>query len=140
MEGHRGAATRLSAALCTVLGVTELPIRLVVWDGSAAGPADAPRMVLRSRRALRRLLWAPGELGLGRAYVSGDLEIDGDIYALLGALQSTPRLTEPTPLRLSQRGRLLVTAARLGAVGPNPAPPPEEVRLVGRQHDQRRDR
>lgn len=140
MKGHRGAAARLEPALCTVLGVTQLPVRLTVWDGSAAGPADAPKITLRSRRALRRLLWAPGELGLGRAYVSGDLEIEGNVYAVLDALTSTPRLAEASPLTLAQRGRLLLTAARLLALGWNPAPPPEEVRLTGRQHDQQRDR
>lgn len=140
MESHRGAASGLSPALCRVLGVAELPIRLVAWDGSEAGPVEAPKLVLRSRRALRRLVWAPGELGLGRAYVSGDLEIDGDIYGVLGALTSSPRLKDSTPLTLAQRGELLLTAARLGALGPNPPLPPEEVRLHGRQHDQRRDR
>ena len=42
----------------------ELPIRLRAWDGSESGPADGPTLVLRSPRALRRLLWHPGELGL----------------------------------------------------------------------------
>ena len=36
-------------------------------------------MVLRNRRALRRLLWSPGELGLARAYVTGDLDVEGDL-------------------------------------------------------------
>ena len=104
-------------------------------------PADAPRVVLHSRRALRRLLWAPGELGLGRAYVSGDLDIDGDVFAALAALSSSPRLgkDEVTPLTWRQRGRLIATTARLGALGPNPKPPPEEVRLTGNQHGPNRD-
>lgn len=140
MKDRRGAAARLEPGLCAVLGVRELPIRLVAWDGSATGPSDAPRLVLRSRRALRRLLWAPGELGLGRAFVSGELDVDGDLYAVLGALQSVPRLVEQEPPTWGQRGRLLATAARLGALGPNPEPPPEEVRLTGRQHGANRDR
>ena len=37
MDGHRGAAATLEPGLCAVLGVPELPIRLVVWDGSAVG-------------------------------------------------------------------------------------------------------
>jgi len=142
MNNHRGAAAILEPALCAVLGVRELPIRLAVWDGSAVGPLDAPRVVLRSRRALRRLLWAPGEIGLGRAYVSGDLDIDGDVFATLDALDSTPRLGSDDEPRLPwrQRARLLATAARLGAIGPNPKPPAEEVTLTGRQHGQHRDR
>ncbi len=140
MNGQRGAARRLEPGLCAVLGVRELPVRLVAWDGSATGPSNAPRLVLRSRRAVRRLLWAPGELGLGRAYVAGDLDVDGDLYAVLGALQSAPRLVEQEPLSWGQRGRLLATVARLGALGSNPEPPPEEVRLTGRQHEANRDR
>ena len=42
----------------------ELPVRLRAWDGSEAGPATGPVLVLHSRQALRRLLWHPGELGL----------------------------------------------------------------------------
>ena len=48
------------------------------------GRPDAPALVVRNRRALRRLLWKPGELGLARAWVAGDLDIDGDLYAALG--------------------------------------------------------
>lgn len=140
MRGHRGAAAALAPALCAVLGVAELPIRLVAWDGSEAGPVDAPRVVLRSRRAVRRLLWAPGELGLGRAYVCGDLDIDGDLYSVIGALSTTPQLVEASSLTLGQRVKLLTTAARLGALGPNPRPPPEEIRLSGHQHAPTRDK
>lgn len=141
MKDRQGAATRLEPRLCAVLGVPKLPIRLVAWDGSAVGPVNAPRLVLRSRRALRRLLWAPGELGLGRAYVSGDLDIDGDMFAALAALSLSTRLDRNgvTPLSWRQRGRLLATAARLGALGANPEPPPEEVSLTGRQHGFNRD-
>ena len=54
-------------------------MRIRAWDGSEAGPADGPVLVIRSRRALRRLLWAPGELGLARAYVTGDIDVEGDL-------------------------------------------------------------
>jgi hypothetical protein len=57
----------------------DLPVRVRAWDGSEAGPAGPPTAVLRSPRALRRALWAPGELGLARAYVSGDLDVEGDL-------------------------------------------------------------
>ena len=35
--------------------------------------------MLRHRRALRRLLWNPGELGLARAFVAGELDVEGDL-------------------------------------------------------------
>ncbi|EUA22704.1 cyclopropane-fatty-acyl-phospholipid synthase domain protein [Mycobacterium xenopi 3993] len=71
-------ADRLAELFCEVVGFT-LPVRIRAWDGSEAGPSSAPVLVIRSRRALRRLLWAPGELGLARAYVSGDIDVDGDL-------------------------------------------------------------
>ena len=78
------AADRLAALLEDVLRAP-LPVRLRAWDGSEAGhrgtaeDPDPPTVVVHRRRALRRLLWAPGELGLARAFVSGDLSVDGDV-------------------------------------------------------------
>ena len=57
-----------------------IPLSVRCWDGSASVVDGAPTLVVRHRRALRRLVYAPGELGLARAYVSGDLDIEGDIY------------------------------------------------------------
>jgi len=37
------------------------------WDGSQAGPEEAPTVVLSTADALRRLLARPGELGLAQA-------------------------------------------------------------------------
>ena len=80
-----GVAGRLAPLMAQLLG-TALPYRLRGWDGSEAGPAGAPAtVVLRSRRALRTLLWQPDELGLARAFVAGDLDIEGDLYAALGS-------------------------------------------------------
>src|SRR3954471_22421852 len=62
------------------------PLRVRAWDGSEAGPSGAPVLVLRRRRALRRLLWRPGELGLVRSWVAGDLTVDGDLYDALDQL------------------------------------------------------
>nr|WP_244162309.1 hypothetical protein [Amycolatopsis regifaucium] len=55
------------------------PVGLRTWDGVRAGPPDAPTVVLRNRRAPRRLLYAPGEQGLARACVSGDLDVEGGL-------------------------------------------------------------
>ena len=116
-----------------VLG-PDLAVAVELHDGSVLGPADAPaRLVFRSRDALRRLLTAPGELGFARAYVAGDLDLEGDVYAAL-ALQE--RLSAA---RLSARQWL--AAARLvgrDALRPLP-PPPEEARLRGRRHSRERD-
>ncbi|MET9887802.1 cyclopropane-fatty-acyl-phospholipid synthase family protein [Streptomyces sp. NPDC006430] len=76
------AAPRLAALAETLLGAP-LPVRIRAWDGSEAGPPSGPTLVLANRRALRRMLWRPGELGLARAWVAGDLTVEGDLFALL---------------------------------------------------------
>jgi cyclopropane-fatty-acyl-phospholipid synthase len=144
MPRATGAAVRLGRALGIVLGTPDPPVRLRAWDGSEAGPADAPLVVVRSRRALRRLAWAPGQLGLGRAYVAGEIDVEGDLFAALGALSSDGRLADPDDapgLPVAARLRLLGLAARLGALGPEPPPPPEEIdlRRRGVRHTRTRD-
>ena len=136
-------AERLAAALAVVLGVDRLPVRLRAWDGTVAGPDDAPLVIVRSPQAVRRLVWAPGELGLARAYVAGELDVEGDLYAPFAALSSTGRLApgeSPGP-SVGERLALARTGLALGVVGREPPPPPEEIRLrrYGRLHSRRRD-
>ena len=137
-------AARLAAAVSTALGSPESPWRLRAWDGSEAGPAEAPVLTIRTPGALRRLVWAPGELGLVRAYVAGEIDLDGDIFTTVDALSSLGRLSSEAAFpRAGARERLelLRTAAALGAFGPPPPPPAEEfVRSRrGRRHSPRRD-
>lgn len=144
MTTATGNASRLARALAVVLGTEEIPLRLRAWDGSEAGPAGAPVLEFRSRRALRRILWSPGQLGLSRAYVAGEIDSPGDIFAAFAALSSAGKFAEPGPFRPLTAGEvwtLLRTAVRLGALGPNPAPPPEEARVArrGPLHSRRRD-
>jgi cyclopropane-fatty-acyl-phospholipid synthase len=140
------AAPRLKGLVEQMLG-TPLPVRIRAWDGSQAGPPGAPVLVVRDRRALRRLLWKPGELGLARAWVAGELEIEGDLYTALDLLSGliwergedargvAQALRDPE-VRAAVRG--LVRLA--GPVLP-PAPPREEVRRVrGHLHTRRSDR
>ena len=140
-----GAAHQLAEALSTVLGAPELPVRLRAWDGSEAGMVDAPLLVVCSPSAMRRILWSPNELGLARAYVAGEIDVPGDIFAVLAALGSVGLLAEtgspPSPVPVGERWRLLTLLIRLGAVGRQPPPPPEEVDLArhGRRHSGRRD-
>jgi cyclopropane-fatty-acyl-phospholipid synthase len=133
-------ADRLHGLLTDVLG-RELGLRVRAWDGSESGPDDAPAtVVLRSRRALRRVAWDPNELGLGRAYVAGDIDVDGDLYAALALAGVGRPLPEEAQLGWRERARAARTAATLGAIGRRPAPPPEEARLSGELHTRRRDR
>lgn len=124
-------ASRLAPLLTRILG-DELPVRVRAWDGSTIGPAQAPVFVIRHRRALRRLLWKPGEMGLARAFVAGELDIEGDVFAALGAVQRVLRSGD-APIRLGSEDKreIVRTAVMLGAVGPEPKPPREEF-PVGR--------
>jgi len=113
-------------------------VRFVFWDGTGCGSADAPVAVkVLSPRAIRRLLWAPGQLGLARAYVAGDLDFEGDLFALVERLyEATP---EDLRFALKVAPPIVRAAARIGALGRPPAPPPEEHRPRGRRHSRRRD-
>ena len=144
MGTSTNAASRLADALAIILGTDGIPLRLRAWDGSEAGPENAPVVVFRSRRALRRMLWSPGQLGLSRAYVAGEIEAPGDIFAAFAALSSAGKFAEPGPFRPPTPRELIALlgiAVRLGALGPNPAPPPEEARVgrYGRRHSKGRD-
>ncbi|MFF9667484.1 class I SAM-dependent methyltransferase, partial [Streptomyces althioticus] len=142
-------AGQLVEALDGLLGIP-VPLRVQAWDGSVAGPPGAPTVVLRNRRGLRRLLWQPDELGLARAYVAGDLELapGTDLYETLSAVARFAELPEIRTMALGPRDvlgakgrRVLAVALRAGALGPEPTPPPEEVRKArGRLHSRSRDR
>ena len=81
-----GAADALAPLLRAFLG-TELPVRFEFWDGSGVGPVDrAGTIRVNSVDAVRRMLWAPGELGVARAFVAGDLSLEGDLFAMLRVL------------------------------------------------------
>ncbi|WP_329399517.1 cyclopropane-fatty-acyl-phospholipid synthase family protein [Streptomyces melanogenes] len=140
------AATRLTALADELLGEA-LPVRIRAWDGSEAGPPGAPVVVLHHRRALRRLLWKPGELGLARAWVAGELDIEGDLYLALDLLSGLiwERGAEPKDRVRPVRDPRLRAAARellrLAGPLPPPAPPAEELRRrTGRLHTRRRDK
>ncbi|MFF6995563.1 class I SAM-dependent methyltransferase [Streptomyces sp. NPDC008313] len=140
-----GAASRLVSLLGQLLGAP-LPVRIRAWDGSEAGPPGAPTLVVRNRRALRRLLWKPGELGFARAWVAGDLGVDGDLYTALDLMsglvwergedtRSTAEALRDPEVRAAVRGLV-----RMGGSPLPPAPPREEVRRPGHLHTRRSDR
>ena len=120
-----------------ILG-TDVPVRVIGYDGSKVGPDTAETAVrVVSPRALARLATAPGSLGLARAYVAGELELEGDLYALLEgvadvALNGIPRAEQ---LRLARKLLPLRAAAPGIAAGPRvpPAGPAalEEARQQG---------
>jgi cyclopropane-fatty-acyl-phospholipid synthase len=134
-----GGAAQLVHQVARALLGAPLPLSVRCWDGSQTLVEGAPTLVVHHPRALRRLLYAPGELGLGRACVSGDLSIEGDLYQ---ALSFPDELHHRPDLRLDAADlvRLAGPLLRLGVLGPPPSPPPEEARLHGVRHSLRRDR
>ena len=112
------------------------PFAIELWDGTEAPSTtgDGPVFRARSRRALGHALRAPGQLGLGRAYVAGDLEVD-DLDALMPLLHGW----QPPALDRPARARLALAALR--ACGPTrpPKPPSAELRPRGARHSRLRD-
>ena len=137
-EGEPSVAEVVRPLVEVLLG-TPVPVRFEFYDGSTLGPVNGPGAVsVRSADALRRVLWAPGELGLSRAFVAGDVEFEGDLFAVLRILQNT----SPADLRFLGLAGLsaAVRAARRLSVTARPLPPPaEEVLPAGWRHSIRRD-
>jgi len=118
-----------------VLG-DDLPLGVSAYDGSTAGPPDPPATLrIRTPDALRRIVTSPGELGLARAYVAGDLEFEGDIFALVALRDRMPSLRlKPTVLK-----HLVDELGGWRSIR-RVEPPAEEVQLHGRRHSVRRDK
>jgi cyclopropane-fatty-acyl-phospholipid synthase len=116
----------------------ERPFRVTFWDGSELPSTDgngAPTLHVRSPRALAHALRAPGQLGLGRAYATGEIEPD-DLDAVLRVLQRY----QPPPIERGAQLRLALAAAR--AAGPMRPPPVPKVeqRPRGKRHSPERDK
>ena len=113
----------------------DVPVRVIGYDGSKAGPDSSDiAMRITSPRALARLATAPGTLGLARAYVEGEIEVDGDLYQLLDAMAEIALNDVPRAEQLRLARRLLPLWLRH-----RPAPPKLEYRPPGRLHSKRRD-
>ncbi len=114
----------------------ERPFSVEFWDRSRVSSTGdgGPTFRLRSPRAVAQAIRAPGQLGLGRAYVSGDLEID-DIDAVIALLESW----KPPPLGRRARLRLLLAALAACGVAVPPSPPQAELRPRGARRSKARD-
>ena len=109
------------------------PVAVEAYDGSSVAPPDAVATIfVRSPDALRRFITAPNDLGLGRAYVAGDLDVEGDLFAALESVSHTDLDVD--------RSLLVDVAKQVGWEGLKPlAPPPEEARMHGARHSRERD-
>jgi cyclopropane-fatty-acyl-phospholipid synthase len=109
-------------------------IRFSAYDGSSTGPEEAvAHLSVVSSRAWAHFVRAPGQLGFARAYVDGEIDLEGDVHAALQHLWQ-PQLSN---LGVARAARLTAEVAR-GAVH-RVRRPPEEAKLAGRRHSKRRD-
>ena len=86
------------------------------------------------------LLWQPDEIGLARAWVAGEIDLEGDSRAGAAALRDVGRPGGAPPTCPRERVEMLRAAALLGVIGLPPTPPPEEIVLSGQRHSKSRDR
>jgi cyclopropane-fatty-acyl-phospholipid synthase len=114
----------------------ERPFTLRFWDGSELTPTTSggPVLTVRSPTAVAHLLRAPGQLGLGRAYATGELEAD-DLDRVIGLLDTFEAPAIDTKTRL----RLTLAAVRACGLTPPPRVPVSELRPRGRRHSRARD-
>jgi len=119
----------------------DAPVAFRAYDGSLAGVADSPiTITVKSPVAVSYLAQAPGALGLARGYVSGHLDVDGDMYTALSRLTQVQR----TEMSLREKLGLLRGLGGTKALWPRIPPPPQEVRvnrrwMSGRRHTRGRD-
>ena len=115
----------------------ERPFTIDFWDGSSVPSTAAdggPTFRVRSPKALAHALRAPGQLGLGRAYVSGEIEVD-DIDAVIRVLGGW----QPPSLDGADQRALMVAAVRAMGLTMPPKRPDAELRPSGKRHSKERD-
>ncbi|MSO41654.1 MAG: class I SAM-dependent methyltransferase [Solirubrobacterales bacterium] len=112
------------------------PFTIEFWDGGRvpATKDGSPTLKFRSPRALTQVLRAPGELGLGRAYVLGDIEVDDldGVISLLGRWS-------PRDLGVAGKARLGLASLRAAGLHRPPPPPAAELRPSRERHTKGRD-
>lgn len=113
------------------------PFAVELWDGERLPPTNGhagPTFRATSPDAIAHVLRAPGQLGLGRAYVSGALEVD-DMDALMGLLATY----KPQPIERRETAKLAALAAIAAGPRKPPQPPAAELAPRGRRHTSERD-
>ena len=138
---HDQSADSLAATVEPVLAklfAQPPPVALEFWDGSVVGEPTVGTLRFSNPTSLRHLLWSPDQLGLARAYVSGDLDATGDVAEVLRSLDNTPRVPARSAMRAAPD--VLGVLRRAGAFGARPPIPREEIVPRGVRHSLQRDR
>jgi cyclopropane-fatty-acyl-phospholipid synthase len=130
------ATSPLRDALADAL--PERPFTVRFWDGASlpsTNGSGGPTFTVRSPLALSHMLRSPGQLGLGRAYVAGAVDVD-DIDATLSLLDTY----DAPAVELGAKARLAAAAVRAGGLTRVPRVGAAELRPRGRRHSVERDR
>src|SRR5712691_4646120 len=102
----------------------DAPVEFAAYDGSHAGLAGAPvKITVRSPVAVAYLAQAPGALGLARAYVAGQLDVEGDMYEALARMTKAQSID----MSMAEKLRLLQALGGPKLLVHRMAPPPQEV-------------
>src|ERR1700693_1825983 len=129
------------AEVFEALAGPDAPVEFRAYDGSHAGVAGAPvKITVRSPAAVAYLAQAPGGLGLARAYVAGQLDVEGDMYEALARMTKAQSIS----MTVAEKVRLLRARGGPKLLVHRMPPPPQEVTqgrrlLTGRLHSKSRD-
>jgi hypothetical protein len=113
--GARTVASRVDDLKLPAAAFGQLPVTVRFWDDSAVvarDDPDAPVVLIRDERAIAHFLREPNQLGLGRAWVSGALDVDGDLERVLGLRNRIGGTA------LGRMGRARLAAAGVARCGP----------------------
>ena len=114
------------------------PFTVSLWDGTSLPPTngdDGPVFRITTPEALGHVLRSPGQLGVGRAYVSGGIDVD-DIDEALALISRW----SPPPLDARAKARIGLAAVKAGALRRVPKVPAMELRPKGARHSLLRDK
>ena len=125
----------LRAALAEAL--PDRPFELSLWDGTSLPSTNGggPNFRITSPEALGHVLRSPGQLGVGRAYVSGGLDVD-DMDEALALIARW----SPPPIETGAKARIALAALKAGALRRVPKVPAMELRPKGKRHSILRDK
>ena len=129
-------SAELRAALAEAL--PDRPFAVQLWDGTelpSTNGAGGPTFRITSPEALGHVLRAPGQLGVGRAYVSGGIDVDDMDEALALIARWSPPPIEPRA-----KAQIALAALKAGALRRVPKVPAMELRPKGKRHSILRDK
>ncbi len=134
----RSAGLPSTASLVAYIAEHVRGVRVETFDGNAAGPSDPiTTIIINSPRALVRMLRAPRGLGLARAWIAGEISIEGDLDHLVRqerSLRDLHLLTLAFPLAM--RTSMALGYRELLAAGPTAV---EARKIMPARHDRKSD-